>query len=193
MRTVLPEKRTKKLLVKQSAIKPNEKVLDFGCGSAKLTLMLKVSCSEALITGLDIDPAILRLAHINRRAAALEVRLVEYDGGEFPFATASFDHVLSCLVFHHLSDRDKVVAFAEIFRVLKPGGTLHLADWGRPQNALMAGCYFMVRLVDGFVTTKANARGKLNSFVVSAGFERVSDLSFLNTVMGTVRYCIAQK
>lgn len=54
------------------------------------------------------------------------------------FADHNFKRVLSSLVFHHLTPEHKCLAATEIFRVLKPGGELNVADWGKAQNALMA-------------------------------------------------------
>jgi len=54
-----------------------------------------------------------------------------------PFAPSSFDRVVSSLVFHHLTSENKRRTLVKVRELLRPGGELHIADWGRPHNALM--------------------------------------------------------
>ncbi|MGW9347445.1 class I SAM-dependent methyltransferase [Nocardiopsis flavescens] len=78
------------------------------------------------LTGLDLSPAMLALAR--RRAAALgrAVTLVEGDAQDLPFADGDFDTVLCALALCTIPDQRR--ALAEMYRVLRPGGLLLLAD-----------------------------------------------------------------
>ncbi|HEX3031906.1 MAG TPA: class I SAM-dependent methyltransferase [Bacillota bacterium] len=55
-----------------------------------------------------------------------------------PYCNDEFDRVVSSLMFHHLTLAEKYLAMKEIYRVLKPGRELHIADFGKPSNALMS-------------------------------------------------------
>ena len=57
---------------------------------------------------------------------------------KIPYPEATFDVVISRLVVHHLPDDLKRRCFAEIFRVLKPGGLIFLADFNPPTNPILA-------------------------------------------------------
>jgi arsenite methyltransferase len=79
------------------------------------------------VTGIDMTPAMLERA---RRAAdelgAANVRFVEGEAESLPFESASIDVVISNGVIDLIPDKDAV--FAELYRVLRPGGRMQLAD-----------------------------------------------------------------
>jgi ubiquinone/menaquinone biosynthesis C-methylase UbiE len=102
------------------------------------------------------------------------------------FLEASFDRVLSSLFFHHLTAENKRRTLAETFRVLKLGGELHVADWGKAQNAIMRGAFFLVQMLDGFATTTENVNGKLPNYFREAGFANVKETKRYMKVYGTL-------
>src|ERR671910_660815 len=105
-----------------------EDVLDIGCGAGTDTLVAAQMVAPAgRVTGIEMTPEMLSRA----RAAAAEmgatnVDLVEGDVEQLPFAAESFDVAISNGVIDLIPDKDAV--FAEIFRVLRPGGRLQFAD-----------------------------------------------------------------
>lgn len=102
-------------------------VLDYGCGWGGETIWLAGHVS--FVTGVDIDSeAILhaRLA-LQQSAGVTNCRFECAPDGRLPFADESFDAVFSTDTFEHVMDLD--LAFTEIFRVLRPGGSL-LARFG---------------------------------------------------------------
>lgn len=74
----------------------------------------------------------------------------------------------------------------EIFRVLKPGAELHIADWGRATNPFMRGLFLLIQLIDGFKNTQDNVSGKLIPLFEQAGFIEVKQRQTFNTVFGTM-------
>jgi SAM-dependent methyltransferase len=82
---------------------------------------------------------------------------------------------------------------AEVERVLKPGGRLHVADWGKPSDPLMAALFFGVRAFDGFEATADNVRGALPALFEEAGLVNAAERQRLRTVLGTLTLYSASK
>ena len=107
---------------------PGERVLDLGSGAGTDSLIAaQMVGGEGRVTGIDMTPQMLAKA----RAAAAELGLqnTEFVEGEverLPFPDASFDVVVSNGVIDLVPDKDAV--FAELYRVLAPGGRLQIAD-----------------------------------------------------------------
>src|SRR5436190_12226375 len=163
------ERGFKQRLLEHARIKDGESVLDLACGTGTLAIEVKKSRPKAKVSALDGDQRIL--AHAGRKAKDAGVK-VGFEWGlanELPYDARSFDVVLSTLLFHHLTDEAKADAAEEILRVLRLGGRLLIADWGRPQDPLMRALFLNVQLLDGFRTTSANVSGKLPEILRDAG------------------------
>jgi ubiquinone/menaquinone biosynthesis C-methylase UbiE len=186
------EKRFRPKLIEQMGLNGSQRLLDVGCGTATLTIALKNSCKSAEVYGLDGDPKILYIA---RRKAEKAGAAVTFDKGlsyELPYPDGSFDIIASSLFFHHLTPENKLLTLKEIFRVLKPGGQLHVADWGRASNLLMRIVSLPVQWLDG-ATTKDSFQGKLPEIVREAGFEEIAETGSIDTLFGTIRLLKAIK
>jgi ubiquinone/menaquinone biosynthesis C-methylase UbiE len=115
-------------LVELAAIEPGHRVLEIGCGTGNLTLRAQRMHPEADVVGIDPDPLALERARRKAERAGLPVRWDRGKAGELPYPDESVDRVLSAFMFHHLDDTEKKSALAEVRRVLRPGGQLHLVD-----------------------------------------------------------------
>lgn len=180
------ERTFKRHLLQQAGIQDGHRVLDLACGTGTLAIWAKQDVPGAAVTGLDGDRKILSVAQ--RKAQTLGVE-IGFDHGlstELPYQSASFDRVLSSLFFHHLSREDKVRTTVEVYRVLKPGGQFHIADWGRPQNGVMRTLFYAVQLLDGFANTADNVQGLLPALVAEGGFESVDKRHEISTPVGTM-------
>ncbi|NPV90328.1 MAG: class I SAM-dependent methyltransferase [Firmicutes bacterium] len=186
MKIIMPEEKIKNQLLDQAGIRLNDVVLDFGCGTATLTIMAKQRESLAEVFGLDIDKGVLQIAGQKVQKASLEIHLDSYDGNRFPYPDQMFDKVLSSLVFHHLTPGQKINALKEVQRVLKPGGELHVLDIGRPKNVFMRGVVFISQMLEGFATTSDSVRGMLPIYMRNIGLKEVEETSQINAVFGTL-------
>ncbi len=117
-------------LVDQADLRPGDRVLEIGCGTGNLLLLIKRLEPRADVVGLDPDPKALARARRKAARRSLPVQLDQGFAGTLPYPDASFDHMFSALMFHHLGPGEKVGALREARRVLRPGGSLHLLDFG---------------------------------------------------------------
>lgn len=193
VRWTTPETKFKRRLVRQASIGRGHRVLDVGCGTATLTLLVKREHPDAEVTGIDGDPKILRIARAKAERAVSDVTFEQAMAYALPHLDDSFDRVLSSLVFHHLTREDKARTFREVHRVLRAGGELHFADFGKPQNALMLAASLPWRLFDGMNTTRDNVRGDLPALLRDAGFAEVCETARYMTLFGTLSLYQAHK
>ena len=193
VRWTLRESTFKRHLLKQAGIERGYQVLDLGCGTGTLTLLIKSHYPKAEVFGLDADPKVLAVARAKAAKAGLIVRLDHGMAFELPYPDASFDRVISSLLFHHLTRENKERTLKEIFRVLRQGGELHVADWGKARNWPMRVAFLLVQMLDGFETTADNVNGLLPEMFRSAGFEEVQETIRYMTIVGTLSLYVARK
>lgn len=186
VRWTLRERAFKERLVQQADLRSRYKVLDVGCGTGTLTLLAKETCPDARLVGLDGDASVLKLARRKAAAAGLEVRFDRSVAFDLPYEDNSFDRVLSTLLFHHLLRENKSKTLQEVFRVLRPGGELHIADWGKPANVLMRSAFLLVQVLDGFETTSDHVHGVLRELALAAGFQTSEEHGTFITIFGTI-------
>lgn len=105
-----------------------ERVLDLGSGAGTDSLVAALMVgSEGSVTGIDMTPEMLARARGAAEEARLSnVRFVEGEAERLPFEDGNFDVVISNGVIDLIPDKDAV--FSELFRVLRPGGRMQLAD-----------------------------------------------------------------
>lgn len=189
----MPEKKIKQALIEAANIPAGVKVLDFGCGTATLTIMVKEMYPDAKLTGIDVDREILDRATQKVKEKKVDVFLLDYDGRHLPFQRNAFDRVISCLVFHHLDTDIKQTMLAEIFRVMNKDGQLLIADFGRSKSWVQRTLFNIIRGLDGFKSTDANAKGLLPEMISDAGFENVVINKRFKTMFGEVQIISAEK
>ena len=173
----------RKLTVDHALIKPGDSVLDVGCGTGEVTILAKTRAKNGKVYGIDPAPEMITVA---RKKAARKKLDVDFRIGlieSLPFPDATIDVVTSSLMMHHLPEDLKVRGLAEIYRVLKPGGRLLIADFMRPTGSFINHLFIALTRHQGLKNGIEDLRQLLNN----AGFAQVEQPDGNVLVIGFVR------
>ena len=171
-------------LVALSGARPGDRVLDVGCGPGYLTRLAADAVRPGgAAVGIDPSPSVIRYAQqaaVGRADCSFDLGVAE----ALDARDGTFDVVLSSLMVHHLPEDLRAQAFSEMFRVLRPGGSLLVADFRPPTSRIG-------RHLFGAVTgpeMQRNPIDRLEPLVRGAGFTvgaRGDLRPFLHYVQGT--------
>lgn len=130
-------------------VRPGDRVLDLGCGSALLLASVAALNEGASFVGVDLSEAMVALgSEALRRSATRNVILRNDDMTKLSsIESGSIDVVLSSMALHHLPDALHLQrCFKAIERVLAPGGRVFISDFGRLKS-LKSVEYFVRRAI----------------------------------------------
>ncbi len=126
--------RWRRFLVSRVPARPRETVLDVATGTAAVAIELVRSCA-CTVVGVDQSPEMLATARERLRLAALtdRIRLVEGRAEQLPFDDAAFDHLTFTYLLRYVEDVPATMR--ELARVVRPGGTVAMLEFGVPPRA----------------------------------------------------------
>lgn len=172
-------------LVGHAGLRPGQRVLEIGCGTGNLCLLVKRRHPDVDVVALDPDPKALAraAAKAERRGLSLQVDRGFADALDYP--DQHFDSVLSALMFHHLDPEQQLAALREARRVLRPSGWLHLVDFGGADDPS-----------DGFIARRAHRNERLRhnlgeripQLMVEAGLGDPTEVAHRVTILGRVTF-----
>jgi len=172
------------LTIELTLLKPGESILDIGCGTGGVTIPAKQRIgSGGKAVGIDPVPGMIAVAQkkAQRRGLDIDFRVGVIEA--LPFPEASFDVVTASLMMHHLPERLRAQGAAEIYRVLKPGGRLLVADLIRPKSSAGLSAFLIVLVHHGWPFDGEDLRGLL----MGAGFREAVQLDQRFSAVGFVR------
>jgi ubiquinone/menaquinone biosynthesis C-methylase UbiE len=161
------------------------RILDLGCGTGSMTLMLKRAFPHAAVMGLDLSPYMLVVANKKAHQEGLNIQLrhgnAEYSG----FADASFDLVTISLLFHETPPTVSQAILRECFRLLTVGGEVVVLDGN--QKILRQTQWLTEIFEEPYI--KSYAAGSVESWMSAAGFGAVQteDVWLVNQVTRGVK------
>nr|WP_042197582.1 class I SAM-dependent methyltransferase [Kibdelosporangium sp. MJ126-NF4]CEL23055.1 Ubiquinone/menaquinone biosynthesis methyltransferase UbiE [Kibdelosporangium sp. MJ126-NF4]CTQ90193.1 Ubiquinone/menaquinone biosynthesis methyltransferase UbiE (EC 2.1.1.-) [Kibdelosporangium sp. MJ126-NF4] len=177
------------------APRPDDVIVDVGCGTGSLAVLLARVEPLARVVGVDPDPDVLAVARRKASATGARVRWQTGMGDELTqsLEAGSVSTVVSSLVLHQCPIAVKRAILASMFSVLSPGGKLVIADYGLQRTALMRLGFRVVQLADGKKDTQPNADGALPWLITDAGFRDVREAEVVSTVSGSISIYVARR
>lgn len=191
--TLTREKVWRDALLAQIDPRPEDAILDVGCGTGTLAVAIRKASGGCRVVGLDPDKDILRRARSKAARAGVEIpfeRGFAHDADRFG---GIFTKAVSSLVFHQTPVAEKLAGLAAMWRALEPGGTLHVADYGLQRSPLMRSLFRTVQRLDGYENTQPNADGLLPELMKEAGFIDVDEKRVVPTATGSISLYFARR
>lgn len=174
------------MTIEQAQLKQGEKVLDVGCGTGGVTIPARQKVGiTGLAAGIDPAPEMIAVARKKAARARLEIDFRVGVIESLPYPDSSFDVVTSSLMMHHLPHELQEKGLAEIWRVLKPGGRIVIADMLRLSKSFHDRLFATLTLHGGRV--ERFGIQDLPKTMEAAGFENVQLLDERFLTVGFLR------
>ena len=173
-------------LIAEARLAPGQRVLDVGCGTGSLALRIRSQLPGVEVVGLDPDPKALAIARRKAVRAGVEIRFDEGYADALPYADAGFDRVTSSFMLHHLDLATRQAMLREALRALRPGGSLHLVDFGWSQERSSDGLF--ARLLSSAEHLRENSDARIAELIRGAGFAAVERVAERRVLFGRVAF-----
>jgi ubiquinone/menaquinone biosynthesis C-methylase UbiE len=176
--------RLRKMTIDNALLMSGESLLDVGCGTGGVTIPGKQRIGQhGKAAGIDPSPEMIAVASTKAARAGLEIDFRIGVIEALPYRDATFDVVTSSLMMHHLPEDLQQKGLMEIYRVLKPGGRVLIADTMRPGGFLARQLFASLARHHG---VKFGIEG-LPELLTSAGFSDAARLKERFFRIGFVR------
>lgn len=161
-------RRSFRTLAAISGARAGDRILDVGCGTGYFARMLSATVgADGAVVGIDASPEMIDHAISLTRSGA-NTSFDVASASALPFPDSSFDVVVSSLTMHHLAPADQLPAIQEMRRVLRPGGTLLIAEFQAP-----AGHGWKLLLGPTGLSSMGHAVPHVQGLVGTAGFAEI--------------------
>jgi ubiquinone/menaquinone biosynthesis C-methylase UbiE len=123
-------RRLRAMVADDLKLHPGDRVLDVGCGPGRLAMAFAERVApQGSVEGVDASPEMINRASSQARKRGVPANFRVGYAQQLPFEDATFDAVACTLALHHVAQDDQLTAVEEMYRVLKPGGRLAIAEF----------------------------------------------------------------
>ncbi len=164
-------------------IEKDKNILDLGCGTGTVAIIVSELYPNAKIIGIDASPQMIAIAEKKIYMSESNIDFIIALAEKLPFNDHKFDLIYSFEVFHHLPDIVKNQALNEIFRLLKPNGIFLLNDFSHPDNIILRILVWPLRFSKYF---RSNILGILPILVKRSGFKIIKTKKSLGGLILTI-------
>ncbi len=165
--------RLRKDMLAQMGDLNGKRILDVGCGTGTMAILIKKKFPVAEVVGLDGDLQILAIARSKAERPKVEIRFEQGMSFGLPYPDGSFDFVLTSVMLHHLNKEDKQKTARKMYRALCSGGRLLGADLGESRG-------FFGKILRPFLRhlerVADNLDGSLIMLLENAGFKNYKEM-----------------
>ena len=193
IRLLTREKTWRQKLLMQLAPAGGETILDVGCGTGTLAILIKQRAPGAHVIGMDPDKQVLATAADKAAKAGVDIEWREGFAHDAAAFAGSLDKAVSTLVFHQVPLEEKQRGVAAMFKAIRPGGELHIADYCRQRDWHMRQLFRLIQLLDGKTNTQANADGAIERLVDKIAGSPTPARAVINTPTGAISLFQIQK
>ena len=159
---------TRRVKMLSTHLKPGMTILELGCGAGYFTQELARSGAD--IIAIDVSPELLEIA--KAKCSTTNVRYQIQNAYALTYADAIFDSVVGSSILHHLEIEE---ALREVYRVLKPGGTVYFTEPNmlNPQIAIQKNIPWVKRRFGDSPDETAFFRWSLRRLLEQTGYRDV--------------------
>jgi ubiquinone/menaquinone biosynthesis C-methylase UbiE len=166
-------KKFKQSVLSSVAIPKNAVIVDIGCGTGIFLEIAKKIYPDVNLIGIDPDKQSLEIARNRLKRIEGKIDFIGAFAESLPLQDNSTDICFSTLMLHHVPDEIKLKALKEMHRILKSGGKVVIADFGKSDSWLIRKIlvlFFFEKLeyIDG------NFRGSILKYLEECGFRNIS-------------------
>jgi ubiquinone/menaquinone biosynthesis C-methylase UbiE len=177
------------------APKAGDRVLDFGPGSSSTAITLALRYPKATFVG--ADPSSKAVENARRNVARKKLGNVSVVDttlqGKLPFDAGSFDKAVCMLGLHDRPPEEKLWIAKEILRVVRRGGSLHVADFDKPENRGEGRILEFARRISGPAAVAPHMNGSWTECLAKGGFTGVRRQSSCSIGIGRISVVKARK
>jgi ubiquinone/menaquinone biosynthesis C-methylase UbiE len=177
--------RLRMVLLEQATLRPGDRVLDVGCGTGTLAVLVKRLYPSVDVVGLDPDARALERARRKAKRAGVSVTFDQGFADALGYPDATFDRVFSSMMFHHLREETKDAALLEARRVLKPGGRLEFLDFAGHEPH---GHGILAHLIHAHGMLHEHVDGRIQERMARAGFVEPRKVREKGTLFGRLGF-----
>lgn len=188
------EGRWRNRLVAQMNLQSDDRILDVGCGTGSLALMLKRRAPTAAVFGLDPDPQALDMARRKAKRAGADITFLQgFANDALIKPLRPLTKIVISLVLHQTPVKEKLRVLNICRHVLGPDGEVHIADYGEQRGLMRFAFRTTVQALDGVDDTEPHANGQLPAIMREAGLKTLTETPRTHTPRGQITTWIARR